>query len=76
LLILVVSGWLQRQQAEVIEYLKAENRMLRRKLGGRRVLFTDAERRLLARRAYAIGRKALGQLNPIVTPRHTAALAP
>jgi putative transposase len=54
LLILVFSGWLQRQQAEVIEYLKTENRMLRQKLGGRRILFTDAERRLLARRAYAI----------------------
>ena len=44
LLILVFSGWLQRQQAERIEYLKAENRILRQKLGGRRILFTDAER--------------------------------
>jgi putative transposase len=52
----------------VIEYLKAENRMLRQKLGGRRILFTDAERRSLARRAYVIGRKTLAQLNPIVTP--------
>lgn len=67
MLILVFSGWLQRQQAEVIEYIKAENRMLRHKLGGRRILFTDTERRLLARRAYAIGRKAPAQLNPIVT---------
>jgi transposase InsO family protein len=68
LLTLVVAGWLQRQQAEMIEYLKAENRMLRQKLGGRRILFTDAERRLLARKAYAIGRKALAEVNPIVTP--------
>jgi hypothetical protein len=68
LLVLFFSGWLQRQQAEVIEYLKTENRMLRQKLGRRRILFTDAERRLLARRAYAIGRKALAQLDPIVTP--------
>jgi hypothetical protein len=28
LLILIFSGWLQRQQAEMIEYLKAENGML------------------------------------------------
>jgi hypothetical protein len=68
LLILVFCGWLQRQQAEVIEYLKVENRMLREKLRGRRVVFTDAERRLLASRAYAIGRKALAELNSIVTP--------
>src|SRR5262249_13528131 len=68
LLILIFSGWLQRQQAEMIEYLKAENRMLREKLDGRRLIFTDAERRLLARKAYAVGRKALRGLNPIVTP--------
>jgi hypothetical protein len=37
LLIFVICGWLQRQQAEVIEYLKAENCMLRQKLGGRRI---------------------------------------
>jgi hypothetical protein len=67
-LILVFSGWLQRQQAEMVEYLKAENRVLRQKLGGRRILFSDAERRLLARRAYAIGGKALRELNPMVTP--------
>jgi hypothetical protein len=51
LLILVFCGWLQRQQAEVVEYLKAENCMLRQNLGGRRIVFTDAERRLLALRA-------------------------
>src|SRR5215831_8360870 len=67
-LIFVFSGWLQRQQAEMIGYLKAENRTLRKKLGKRRVIFTDAERRLLARKAYAIGRKALRGLDPIVTP--------
>jgi hypothetical protein len=66
--ILVVCGWLQRRQAEMIEYLKAENRVLRQKLGGRRIPLTDAERRLLARKAYASGRQTLVQLNPIVTP--------
>ena len=30
-------GWVSRQQAEVIEYLKAENGALREKLGGRRI---------------------------------------
>ena len=67
LLIFVICGWLQRQQAEVIEYLRAENRMLRQKLERRRILFADTERRSLARRAYAIGSKTLARLNPIVT---------
>ena len=41
-LLMLVAGWLQRQQAATIDYLKAENRMLRERLGGRRIIFTDA----------------------------------
>ena len=50
-LLMVVAGWLQRQQAATIDYLKAENRLLRTRLGGRRIVFTDAERRQLAEKA-------------------------
>jgi hypothetical protein len=57
-LLMAVAGWLQRQQAATIDYLKAENRMLRARLGGRRIVFTDAERRQLAEKARALGRKA------------------
>jgi transposase InsO family protein len=48
--------------------LKAENRTLRERLGGHRLIFTDAERRLLARKAIAVGRQRLLELDPIVTP--------
>jgi putative transposase len=51
-----------------IEYLKAENRMLRERLCRRRLLFTDAERRELAKKAKAVGRKGLGDLDTSVTP--------
>ena len=47
-LLMLVAGWLQRQQVAAIEYLQAENRVLRARLGGRRIIFTDAERRKLA----------------------------
>jgi putative transposase len=67
-LLMLVAGWLHRQQAGVIEYLKAENRLLRERLGGRRIVFTDAERRHLAEKAKAIGRKVLSELGTIVTP--------
>jgi hypothetical protein len=46
----------------------AENRALRSRLGKRRILFTDAERRTLAGLAKGIGSKALRELDPIVTP--------
>jgi hypothetical protein len=62
-LIACCTGWIQRQQAEAIEYLKAENRTLRGRIGGRRLIFTEAERRLLARKAIAVGRRGLRELD-------------
>jgi transposase InsO family protein len=59
---------LERQQATTIDYLKAENRMLRARLGGRRIIFTDAERRQPGEKARALGRKAPHELGTIVTP--------
>jgi putative transposase len=67
-LMYMLIGWISRQQAGVIEYLKAENLVLRKKLGGKRLRFTDAERRRLARKAKLLGRKRLRELSPIVTP--------
>ena len=67
-LLFVVSGWVHRHQLIVIEFLQAENRLLKAKLGGKRVRFTDAERALLARKAKAVGRKALLKLDTIVSP--------
>ena len=60
--------WLNRQQQEVIDYLKEENRLLKEKLGDRKLHFTDAERRRLAVRAKLLGRKILAQLDTLVTP--------
>ena len=57
-LLMVVSGWVHRHQLLVIEFLQAENRLLKERLRGKRIRFTDAERALLARKAKAVGRKA------------------
>ncbi len=67
-LLLIVAGWLNRQQQEVIEYLQEENRVLRDQLGGKRLRFTDAQRRRLARRAKPIGRGRLCEISTLVTP--------
>ena len=70
-LALLVAGmacWLERQAAAQIAYLKAENRLLRSKLGRRRIVFTDAERSPLATLAKEIGTKALRDLDPLVSP--------
>ncbi len=67
-LLFMLAGWVNRQQQEAMEYLKAENVALREQLGGKRIRFTDAQRRRLARAARPLGRARLRELSPIVTP--------
>ena len=68
LLLVMFAGWVNRHQLDVIEYLQEENRVLKERLGGTRLRFTDAERRRLARKARALGRKVLTELETLVTP--------
>ncbi len=65
---MIFAGWVNRSQQDVIEYLQAENRVLREQLGDGRLLFTDGQRRRLAARAKAIGRKGLFEVSTLVTP--------
>jgi putative transposase len=68
ILFIVLAGWVNRRQLDVIAYLQEENRVLKERLAGRRLRFTDAERRRLARKAQALGRKGLNELQTLVTP--------
>ena len=52
MLLLVLTGWLERRDRVAIAYLIEENRFLRRQLGGRRLRFTDDERRRLGQGAW------------------------
>jgi transposase len=67
-LLFLLVGWVSRQQEEAIEYLKAENKALLEQLRGKRLRFTDAQRRRLARKAKPLGRRRLREISPIVTP--------
>jgi hypothetical protein len=64
----VLTGWLNRREREAVAYLIAENRLLRRQLGTRRLRLTDDDRRRLAARAYRVGRPALREFATIATP--------
>src|SRR5712691_9818728 len=68
MLLLVVTGRLERCEREALAYLIEEIRLLRRQLGGRRLRLTDDDRRRLAVRAYRLGRHALREIATIVTP--------
>ena len=64
-LLFMLAGWVSRHQQQMIEYLMAENAALREQLGGKRIRFTDAQRRRLARAAKPLGRRWLCDLSPI-----------
>lgn len=51
MLLLIVTGWLDRREREMLAYLIEENRVLRRQMGGRRLRLTDDDRRKPAARA-------------------------
>ncbi len=65
-LLLAVTGWANRQQAEAIAYLVAESRILRSKLP-KRVPLTNPERIRLAKLGKRLGRKVLKELASIGT---------
>ena len=67
-LLMVAAGWVNRHQLIVIEFLQTENQLLKQRLRGKRIRFSDAERALLARKAKAVGREALLKLDTLVTP--------
>ena len=68
LLVAFLIGWFQRGQAEIIEYLREENRVLKGQLRSKRVRLTDDERRRLAVLGARLGRQILVEVATIVTP--------
>jgi hypothetical protein len=44
-LLLLFAGWVNRKQLDAIAYLREENRILREQTNGRRLRFTDEQRR-------------------------------
>ena len=68
IIVFSLASRLNREQQRVIEYLQAENQVLREKLGKKRILLNDAQRRRLAVKGKALGRSALRDLACIVTP--------
>src|ERR1043165_9156579 len=67
-LLVALAGWMNRQQQEVIEYLKEENRVLREKLGPGRIELTIAQKRRLASAAFRVGRKLLKECATLFSP--------
>ena len=54
-----LAGWMNREQQEVISYLREENRILREKLGHKRIILNDSQKRRLATTAMKLGKGLL-----------------
>jgi transposase InsO family protein len=67
MLLVVLTGWLDRRERNALAYLLEENRVLRQQLGAKRLRLSDEDRRRLAVRAFRVG-YALRQIATIVTP--------
>ena len=70
LLLATFAAWANRRQAGLNAYLMEENRVLKEppESGGKRLRFTDDQRRRLAAEGKPLGRRALEQIATIVTP--------
>jgi putative transposase len=67
-LVLLLAGWINREQLKVIEYLQTECAVLRELLGNKRPRLNDDQRRRLAVKGKTLGRSRLSELATIVTP--------
>ena len=67
LLLVTLAGWVNHHQQNVIEYLRTENQVLKEKLGKKRILLDDNQRRRLAVKGKILGRKMLEEVGALVT---------
>lgn len=68
MLLVMVAGWVNEHQRCVIAYLREENRVLRELHAKKRLRFNDDQRRRLAARGKALGRRLMGEMGTLVTP--------
>jgi hypothetical protein len=56
LLAIILAGWMNREQRDVIEYLRTENAVLKEKFGKKRILLND-DQRVLAKNSSDVKRQ-------------------
>ena len=57
MLLLALAGWINRRQQQKIDYLITENLVLKEKIGKKRILLNDDQRRRLAVKGKILGIK-------------------
>ncbi len=68
LLLVILAGWMNQLQQQIIEFQRKEIEVLKKRLGKRRIILNDDERRILAVKAKVLGRKVLEEIGCLFTP--------
>jgi transposase InsO family protein len=66
--LVAVAGWMNRQQQDAIRYLRVENQVLLEKLGQKRIILNDNQKRRLAAAAMKLGKDVLRQFGTLFSP--------
>ena len=66
--VVALAGWMNRQQQDAISYLKVENQILREKLGHKRIILNESQKRRLATAAMKLGKDLLRQCGTLFSP--------
>jgi hypothetical protein len=65
---MAIAGWMNRQQQQVIEYLRTANKVLREKLGHKRIILNESQKVRLATAAMKLGKDLLRQFGTLFSP--------
>ncbi|MGO8748168.1 MAG: integrase core domain-containing protein [Thermoguttaceae bacterium] len=68
LLLVTIAGWVNQQQQQIINFQRTEIEVLKEKLGKKRRILNDNQRRRLAVKGKVLGRKVLEEIGALFTP--------
>jgi putative transposase len=68
LLLVILAGWVNQQQQQIIEFQRTGIDVRKEKLGKKRILLNDDHRRRLAVKGKVLGRKVLEETGSLFTP--------
>ena len=68
LLLVILAGWMNQLQQQIIDFQRKEIEVLKKRVGKRRIVLNDDDRRILAVKAKVLGRKVLEEIGCLFTP--------
>ena len=68
LLLMSLAGWVNQQQQDIVDFQRTEIDVLKEKVGTKRIVLNDDQRRRLAVKGKVLGRKVLAEIGCLFTP--------